>query len=76
MSERVHIFSNGFEWDHWEAANCDRCVKEPTCDLLRGGIAESFVSGDFAPATAARMGYTPDLSSTLGWPCKERELRP
>jgi hypothetical protein len=76
VSDPVYIFSNGFEYECWDEANCSRCVKEPTCDLLRGGITDSFLTGTFTQETADRMGYTPALSNTLGWPCNERELKP
>lgn len=71
MSGKVHIFSNGFEWDNWEAANCDRCTKAPTCDLLSGGIVDSFMDGLFSQETADRMGFTPECKSILGWQCAE-----
>lgn len=73
MSGTVHIFSNGFEFECWSAANCDRCTKEPTCTLLRGdgGIVDSFIDGLFTQKAADRMGYRPELSNTLGWPCAE-----
>lgn len=27
-------FSNGFEWDHWSAHWCERCVHNDTCPLI------------------------------------------
>jgi len=69
----VHIFSNGFEFECWFARNCDRCVKEPTCDLLRGdgGIVDSFLTGLFTQKAADRMGYSAECIGVLGWPCAE-----
>ena len=77
MTERIHLFANGYEYDNWEARNCDRCVKAPTaswggaCDL-NDAITEAMVTdGTFAPEIVARFGWKPEYHAVLGWPCKE-----
>lgn len=75
MSGTVHIFSNGTEFSRWTSANCDRCTKELTCDLLfgPGGIGDAFLGdGKFSQTAADRMGFTPECKAILGWPCAEK----
>jgi hypothetical protein len=77
MSEDIHLFSNGTEWDIWESRNCDRCVKQGACDLADAIFDDSIVHdlehGDVLPETAARLGYSEaEHGGTVGWPCKER----
>lgn len=75
-SRGIHLFSNGSEFECWEARNCARCVKESNCDLLSAlftdGLAEGLYQGQVTPETAARLGYTDEYIGVLGWPCKER----
>lgn len=73
MSGTVHIFSNGFEFECWSAANCDRCVKVKRCSLLngKGGIVDSFADGLFSQKAADRMGFKPENKAVLGWRCAE-----
>lgn len=71
-TERVHIWSNGTEFMIWEDNNCDRCVKEPTCELVYGpgGIGEAFLGDGLLAATvAARMGHT----GSAEFFCRERQ---
>jgi hypothetical protein len=75
-TEAVHLFSNGFEFECWRARNCDRCIKEPTCDLydalFSDGLQPGLYQGQVLPETAARLGYTDEYEGVLGWPCLER----
>lgn len=74
MKGTVHIFSNGFEFRCWEAKNCDRCVKEPSCEIIfgDGGIGTSFLGdGMFSQEMADRMGYSAECIGVLGWTCAE-----
>jgi hypothetical protein len=78
MSEGIHLFSNGTEFEIWEHNNCSRCVKEPTCDLLAAlftdGLAEGMYQGQVLPETAARLGYSEaEHGGRAGWLCKERQ---
>ncbi len=77
MSERIRLFSNGFEFDCWDETNCDRCVKaqwvdEPiTCDLWVA-INDAMVGdGTFAPEIVSRFGWKEEYRAVLGWPCAE-----
>lgn len=78
MSERSRLWSNGFEFENFEAKNCDRCVKgfnneenEPMCDLF-DAIGDAMVGdGTFAPEIVARFGWKEAYRAVLGWPCKE-----
>lgn len=73
---RVHIFSNGFEFECWAEANCDRCVLWDNGCPLAEGIVDAFIHGSFASEIAARMGFRPELKAVLGWPCAERRETP
>ncbi len=77
MSERISLFSNGFEWDCWDEANCSRCVKAPRederseCDLY-DAITDAMVNGGwFEPEIVTRFGWREDYRAVLGWPCAE-----
>lgn len=73
----VHLFSNGFEHDCWDEANCCRCIKQPTCDLINrlftDSIDHDLPNGNVTEETARRLGYTRDYLRVLGWPCAERQ---
>ncbi len=75
--EGVHIFSNGWEYDCWSSRNCDRCVKEPSCDLIDALFTDSLVenlpNGSVKQETADRLGYKPEYIGVLRWPCAEIE---
>jgi hypothetical protein len=82
VSERIRLFSNGFEFEHWEGRNCSWCVKsgtldtEPSCDLY-DAITESMVTdGTFSPEIVARFEWTPEYRAVLGWPCPEKQTEP
>ncbi len=76
----VHLFSSGFEWDNWEARNCDRCVKQSDCDLQDAFFLDSLdhglPDGNVTLDTADRAGYSDEYIGVLGWPCKERTTEP
>lgn len=76
-TEGIHLFSNGFEWDHWQGRNCSRCVKRPTCDLYDAIFTDSEMTdipnGSVTTATAERLGYSNAYAGVLAWPCKERQ---
>src|SRR5688572_19600475 len=74
----IHLFSNGTEWDIWEARNCRHCIKEPQCDLADaifsdGVVTPGLYQGQVTPETAARLGYTDERVGILNSPCKERQ---
>lgn len=77
MGERIHLWSNGFEFDHFEARNCARCVKsgdlenEPSCDLYDAITEAMCGDGSFSPEIVARFGWQEEYRAVLGWPCKE-----
>ena len=76
MSERVRIFSNGFEYEAWTERNCDRCPKAGACEIEEALSSACVLDGTIAPEVAERLGYREDLRATLGWPCKERTAGP
>ncbi len=62
-TERVHIWSNGTEFDIWESNNCCKCIKRDAmttwgvCEL-RDAISMSMIEDcKFAPEIAARLGH-------------------
>jgi hypothetical protein len=63
-------WSNGTEWLIWESNNCDRCVKQATCDLP----SSAWLEGGLTAETAARMGWQDEYQETGRWFCAEREL--
>lgn len=80
MSEQpknIHLFSSGFEWDNWQARNCDRCIKNPTCELQDAIFSDELIhdipNGSVTPETAEALGYSDEYIGVLGWPCKERQ---
>lgn len=78
MSDGIHLFSNGFEFECWTERNCDHCVKDiMTCDLVAALFDDSEIhglpSGNVTTETAERLGYTDEYIGVLGWPCKERQ---
>lgn len=76
-SKGIHLFSSGFEWDNFEARNCSKCVKEPTCDLILamfgGGVINDLPVGSVTAEVAERLGWSDEYIGVLGWPCKERQ---
>jgi hypothetical protein len=73
MNENVaRPWSNGTDWEIWEANNCDRCIKEPTCDL----ILAAFLNGGLTAEMAERMGWKDEYEITGRWFCAERETEP
>lgn len=74
-------FSNGTQFDDWQAYNCDRCTQSGRCDLedilLIGGETGD---GSVSEATARMCGYLNDDGSTARcyvWPCAARRaLKP
>lgn len=80
MSARVRPFSNGSQYDTWEAANCDRCVKnwrddadgnpQTACEIAHALLVAFWDDGTIAAEIADRMGYESDRSC---WQCGEVE---
>ena len=50
----------------WQARNCDRCLRLPTCRLVLDLVASFTVSRE----TARRIGFT---GAEYLWDCPERE---
>lgn len=73
----VHLFSNGTEFEWWQARNCQRCVRESSCNLydalFTDGLLPGLYQGQVTSETAARLGYTDAYLGVLGWPCAERQ---
>lgn len=65
-------WSNGTDWEVWSSNNCDRCVKEPTCDL----IGSFFLEGGLTAETAQRVGWTAAYDIDRRWFCAERQTEP
>lgn len=63
----IRPFSNGFEFESWYEANCNRCQKEEDCDLLT-----ALFWPPISEEMAKRMGYEESNRVVLGWPCSER----
>ena len=80
---RVRPFSNGFEYEVWQEANCERCVKAQTydadtgiygpftCDIEEAVALACIGSGEITAEIAARMGWSVVNIAVLGWPCGE-----
>ncbi len=73
---RIHIFSNGSQFNDWSASNCLRCTKWsgwdelPTCDIDMA-LGEAYLGdGTVSQEIATRAGYDPDK---YVWPCGEVE---
>lgn len=77
MSEGIHLFSNGTEFEWWHEKNCGSCVKEPTCELYNALFTDSLThglpSGNVTAETAEALGYRPEYLGVLDWPCKARQ---
>lgn len=89
MSEqRIRMFSNGSQFDDWEAANCDRCTKGHTvdehgmdqfsqCEINQALNFAYWDDGTVRAEIARRAGYfdhnTPGKSYRYCWPCNEVE---
>ena len=62
---RVHIFSNGTEWDMWEEGNCLKCRKHdssdvviwPTCEIESELTYALLSDGLIEQGIKDRMGY-------------------
>jgi hypothetical protein len=78
----VRPFANGFEWDNWQAANCEQCpiaydpetMRDYACPIQAALDWASSSDGTIAGEIAKRMGFSDAVKARLGWPCKERLL--
>lgn len=66
----VRIFSNGDDYRDWQWNNCDRCVKQPSCDLEEIVASASVLDGLISQDAATRLGVP--VTGDPRWYCLER----
>lgn len=70
---RVRPFSNGFEYQVWNGANCDHCFASSVCSIEEALSIAHFGDGLVEAEIAERMGYSHERSRELAWRCGEFE---
>ncbi len=88
MSKQLYRpFSNGTQFQDWNYANCERCVKsdaatkdgQSKCEIFNALWNTYLGSGDISEDIAKRMGYLEEDGEETGrycWPCNEVEWTP
>ena len=71
--DRVHVFSNGTEYEIWRGWNCDECTKSWECPIEDAIIFASGGDGLISREIAVRMGRVEDERDYAPI-CPEREL--